>query len=689
MACPRLSSCAAAVLASISGVAAAQTADSKIEVVEVHGNYLNGLGTSDAASQGAVTSNLIESRPTLRPGEVLEFVPGVIVSQHSGEGKANQYYLRGFNLDHGTDFATFVEGMPVNMPTHAHGQGYTDLNWLIPELIERIDYRKGPYAADEGDFTSAGSARIRLSETLPRGLASASFGVDRFARGLIANSTAAEGGDLLYALEVGHADGPWQHPESFRHVSAVLRYTAGDAGDRSSLTAMAYSAHWDATDQIPMRAVDRGLIGRFGAIDPSDHGNTSRYSLSYAQQHLLDDGELKLGVYAIDSRLDLFSDFMYFLDNPLQGDQFEQTEHRNVIGGAASGTWHRPFFDVANTQTLGLQVRHDRLDPVGLYHAIAGARTGTVQQSTARESSVGVYAESSTQWTPWLRSLAGIRADRFFFDVESSIAVNSGKCQAGIASPKLSLIFGPWRHVEYFANFGYGFHSNDARGVTERVSPKQRLPAPASPALVRSRGSELGLRAELIEGLQSSLALWQLDLGSELVFSGDAGDTRPSGKSRRYGIELNNHYSVNSWLLLEGDLALSRAEFAADQGNAPNTGRYVPGSANTVASAGATVNHLGPWFGQLQMRDFGPRPLIEDNSRRSRSTTLVYARVGARIGKDMKLALDIFNVFDRHASDIDYYYASRLKGEPAAGVEDVHFHPVEPRSVRLTLSASF
>jgi hypothetical protein len=689
MSCPRLSSCTAAALAAISGLAAAQTEPAAFDVVEVHGNYLNGVGSSDAASQGSVTSNLIESRPTLRPGEILEFVPGVIVSQHSGDGKANQYYLRGFNLDHGTDFATVVDGMPVNMPTHAHGEGYTDLNWLIPELIARIDYRKGPYYSDEGDFASAGSAHIRLSDTLPRGLASASLGSDRFTRMLIADSTVLGRGAALYALDAGHDDGPWQHPENFRHVSAVLRYSTGDTDRHSSLTAMAYSARWGATDQIPLRAVDSGLIGRFDAIDPSDHGNTSRYSLSFGHQRMLEDGELRLSAYAIDSRLDLYSDFTYFLDDPVQGDQFEQAEHRNVFGGVASRSWNLPLAAGSSTETLGLQLRHDRLDPVGLYGAVGGERAGTIQESTVRETSVGLYAEFSAQWTPWFRSLAGVRADRFFLDVESSIAANSGRRQAGIVSPKLSLVFGPWRGTEYFANFGYGFHSNDARGVTESVTPKERLPATASPALVRSRGGELGLRSEPIEGLQSSLALWQLDLDSELVFSGDAGDTRPSGRSRRYGIELNNHYAVTSWLLLDGDLALSRAIFTTDQGSAPNRGRYVPGSANTVASVGATVNHLGPYFGQLQLRDFGPRPLIEDNSQRSRSTTLVYARAGAWIGKDTRLVLDVFNLFDRQASDIDYYYTSRLRGEPAAGVPDIHFHPAAPRTVRLTLSASF
>ena len=676
-------------LVALSCRATAQTEVTPSDVVEVRGNYLNRIGTSDAASQGAVSSNLIESRPTLRPGELLEFVPGVIVSQHSGDGKANQYYLRGFNLDHGTDFATFVDGMPVNMPTHAHGQGYTDLNWLIPELVDRIDYRKGPYYADQGDFASAGSARVRLSDTLPHGFAQASLGEDRFVRTLIADSTALAGGNLLGALAAGHEDGPWEHPENFRHVSAVVRYSAGGAGDRSSLTAMGYSARWDATDQIPLRAVERGLIGRFGSIDPSDHGNTSRYSLSYGHQRTLDDGELSFSAYAIDSRLDLFSDFTYFLDNPAQGDQFEQAEHRKVLGGAASRSWNLPLAGSTSTETLGLQLRHDRLDPVGLFSAVGGGRTSTVQQSTVRETSVGLYAQTSTHWTPWLRSLAGLRGDRFFFDVGSSIAANGGTREAGIASPKLSLIFGPWQRTQYFANFGYGFHSNDARGVTESVTPKERLPAASSIPLVRSRGGELGLRSEPLEGLQSSVALWQLDLDSELVFSGDAGDIQPSGKSRRYGVEFNNHYIVTSWLLLDGDVAVSRAKFTSDQGSAPNLGRYVPGSPNTVASAGATVNHLGPWFGQLLVRDFGPRPLIEDNTRRSRSTTLVYARVGVWLWKDDKVTLDVFNLFDRQASDIDYYYTSRLRGEPTRGVNDIHFHPVEPRSVRLTLSVGF
>ena len=676
--------------------AAAQTAPimaaaTQLEPVTVQGNYLNAVGSSDAASQGTVTSKLIESRPTLRPAEVLEFVPGVIVTQHSGDGKANQYFLRGFNLDHGTDFATFVDGMPVNMPTHAHGQGYSDLNWLIPELVSRIDYKKGPYYAEEGDFSSAGAAHIKLFGELPKGIASLTLGEHRYERALLTRSLKTGDGDLLYAIEAAHNNGPWDSPEKFHRVNGVLRYKFNDAISRSSVTAMAYSAGWNSTDQIPQRAVDQGLIGRFGAIDPTDGGQTARYSLSYNTERSYDNGTLKVNAYAIQSRLTLFSDFTYNLDNPspLNADQFQQVEHRKVFGGAISRSFNGKLYGVDSTNTIGAQLRHDRLDPVGLYSSVARERIATTQEATVRETSVGLYGENSTQWRPWLRSVAGLRYDRFDFDVNSSIAVNSGNKSAGLTSPKLALIFGPWNQTEYFASYGQGFHSNDARGVTETVTPKERDPAQASPALVRSKGGELGLRTEIVPGLQTSLALWQLQLGSELVFSGDAGDTVASGASKRHGIEMNNHYLASRWLLLDADIAVSRARFTEDQGGAPNLGRHIPGSVDTVLSLGATVSEYGPWFGHLQVRYFGPRPLIEDGSQKSKATTLAYLRAGYKVNEDLRIALDVFNLLNRQASDIDYYYTSRLKGEPVAGVNDIHFHPVEPRSVRVSLIANF
>jgi hypothetical protein len=667
---------------------AAQSA-AELPTVTITGNYNNAVGTSDAASQGVVTSKLIESRPTLRPAEVLEFVPGVIVSQHSGDGKANQYYLRGFNLDHGTDFATTVDGMPVNMPTHAHGQGYSDLNWLIPELVDRINYRKGPYYADEGDFASAGAAHIKLFDQLPRGLASVTVGENGYERALLTSSTALSAGKLLYALEAAHNDGPWDQPENFRRLNGVLRYSFGDGDTRSSLTGMAYTAQWRATDQVPQRALSSGLISRFGTIDASDHGETSRYSLSYKLLRAFDDGEFKLNAYAVRSSVDLYSNFTYFLDDPVHGDQFEQAEHRNIFGLNSSRRWQTHIAGLDSANTLGIQMRQDRLSPVGLYTAEGGQRLSTTQESRVRETSIGLYAENQTQWQPWLKTIAGLRADQFRFNVDSSIAANSGQKSSFIGSPKLSLVFGPWDKTEYFVNYGHGFHSNDARGVTSSISPKEGLPIEPSPALVRTKGAEIGLRSEIIPGLQSSVALWQLQLGSELVFSGDAGDTQASGASKRHGIEFNNHYVAKPWLLFDADVAVSQSRFDKAQGDAPHTGRDIPGSVRTVASFGATVTDWGPWFGQLQVRYFGPRPLIEDNSQRSQGTTLAYARVGYKVSPDVKVALDVFNLFNRQVSDIDYYYASRLPQEAAEGVSDIHSHPAESRTFRVTLNVGF
>lgn len=676
--------------------AQSNTAEKQLELVTVKGNYNNAVGTSDAASQGVITSQLLESRPALRTGEVLEFVPGVIVTQHSGDGKANQYFLRGFNLDHGTDFATYVDGMPVNARTHAHGQGYSDINFLIPELVTRIDYAKGPYFAQEGDFSSAGAARLSLFNTLPQGIASITLGQNDYARVVLANSVAWGDGQVLYAIEGAHNNGPWQVPEKAHRTNAQLRYSFGTADNATSITAMAYNAGWYSTDQIPLRAVQSGQLDRFGAISPTDGGTTERYSLSLNHQRNDQNGAFKFSTYAIQSKVKLLNDFTYYLDNPIDldpgafpGDQFEQAESRSTVGLDTSRSFSTKIAGLDTTNTIGLQLRHDHLDPVASYGAIDGVRQGVKQENRVRETSASVYGENAITWAPWLRSTVGLRYDQFDFDVTSSIAENTGKAQQGLASPKFGLVFGPFNKTEYFFNYGWGFHSNDARGVTSTVSAGTRDPIESAPALVRSKGAEFGVRTEVIPGLQSSVALWQLELESELVFSGDAGETEASGATRRWGLELSNHYAANDWLLLDLDVSLSQARFSTEQGDAPHAGQHVPGSVNTVVSLGATVTQRGPWSAHVGLRYFGPRPLIEDNSQQSQATTLAYARIGYKFSKSTKLELDIFNVFNQQASDIDYYYPSRLKGEPAAGVNDIHFHPAEPRSVRLTLVKNF
>jgi outer membrane receptor protein involved in Fe transport len=662
------------------GEIAAATSSAAMSRVTVLAHYDNALRTSDAASQGTVTSSLIASRAALRTGELLEFVPGMIVTQHSGDGKANQYFLRGFNLDHGTDFATYVDAMPVNMRSNAHGQGYSDLNFLIPELVQRIDYKKGTYFADEGDFSSAGAAHIRLADRLPEGVASLTLGRYGYRRALLADSSDAAGGTLLYGIDLGRNDGPWQTPEQVRKYNAMLRYSRGDAQNGYNVTAMAYRNRWNATDQVPQRAVESGLIGRFGGLDASDGGRTARASLSW-DMHRRDDGRAtEASAYLVRSSLDLYSNFTYLLADPVNGDQFHQSERRTMGGFNASQSWLDRIGGVDMRNKVGLQTRYDDVSPIGLYATRERERVATVREDRVKEASAGLYLENTSYWLPQLRSIAGLRYDAYRFDVDDG----SGRASATAnkASPKLSLILGPWAGTEYFINYGAGFHSNDARGVVTMTPGAAR----ATP-LVGTRGAELGVRSEPLRGLQSSLSLWTLDIDSELVFVGDSGDTEASRPSRRNGIEWSNHYIAAPWLLFDLDLSASRARYR-DGGTDP-AGNRVPGSLNKVASFGVTVKDLGRWYGGVELRYFGPRPLVEDNSVKSASTALAYGRVGYRFGRRTRLTLDGFNLFNRRASDIDYYYASRLPNEPAEGVDDIHSHPVEPRSWRLTLSHNF
>jgi outer membrane receptor protein involved in Fe transport len=664
--------------------ALAQSDLSSDSIVRVVGHYDNAVGTSDAASEGVITANLIANRPALRIGELLEFVPGMIVTQHSGDGKANQYFLRGFNLDHGTDFATYVDGMPVNMRTNAHGQGYSDLNFLIPELVQRIEYKKGTYFADEGDFASAGAAHFRLLDRMSAGVASLSLGSYGYGRALVADSTGAGGGALLYALEVDQNNGPWVVAEHVRKANGVLRYSHGNIDSGYSLTAMAYRNRWNSTDQIPMRAVESGLIGRFGSIDPNDGGQSARYSLSYAL-HKRGDGTLfELDAYVLRSHLDLFSDFTYALAHPGRGDQFEQAERRDMGGFDAAHSWTAIWYGLVIRNKIGMQTRYDSVTPLGIYDTVERERVDTVRQDRIRELSGGMYAETVVQWQPWLRSVAGLRYDAYRFYVASSLAGDNGTAAAHIASPKLSLVVGPWRATEFFFNAGRGFHSNDARGTTQTRLPDGGSAMPVTP-LVSTRGAELGMRTEAVPGLQSSLALWRLDIASELIFVGDAGETAPSRASRRHGVEWNSHYVAIPSVQFDLDIAKSQARYTQHD----PVGDDIPGSLGSVLSFGVTLDELGRWSGGFDIRHFGPRALIEDGSIRSTSTTLAYARAGYRLTPRLRVTVDVFNVFDRRASDIDYYYVSRLPGEPIEGVSDVHFHPVEPRSVRLTLQHSF
>ncbi|WP_058050525.1 TonB-dependent receptor [Janthinobacterium sp. Ant5-2-1] len=663
--------------------ATAAHADDIFQRVLVDGSRLNQLGVADSANAGSVTQQQLDARTSYRPGELLEAVPGLIVSQHSGEGKANQFYLRGFNLDHGTDLRTTVDEMPVNQRSHGHGQGWTDLNFLIPELAMRLDYKKGPYSAAQGDFSSAGAASVVYANRLTQGIASVGIGQNGFRRALLADSLDAGDGSLLYALEAQHNDGPFTQPDRYRKLNGVLRYSEGYANNGFNVTAMAYDASWNATDQIPLRAVQDGTLGRFDAIDASDGGKAQRYSLSGAWRQTTDDMSSKVSAYVIANRLALFSNFTYAMDDPDNGDQFAQPDRRVTSGVNASHTWHRHTDRGSSDTTIGLQLQNDNIHN-GLYNTRQRQILSTTRQDHIVESSIGVYGENSTRWSRWLRTVAGLRADAYRFDVRNDRPENSGKASDHLFSPSLSVIAGPWRDTEAYINIGNGFHSNDARGTTITVDPKTGEAADKVTPLVRSRGLELGLRSAAIAGLQTSLSLYRLDFDSELLFIGDAGATEAGRPSRRYGIEFSSYYKAARWLSLDLDLAYARAR---SRGSDP-AGDFIPGAIEGVAQLAMTVTPPGPWSGSLRLRYFGPRPLVEDNSVRSSASVGLNGRIAYQIDKTLRVEVEGYNLANRRDSAIDYYYASRLPGE-AQPVDDIHFHPVESRSMRLTLVKNF
>jgi outer membrane receptor protein involved in Fe transport len=682
------------------------------------------------ASQMTVTGEEVNARPVTRPGEILEAVPGLIVTQHSGEGKANQYFLRGYNLDHGTDMAIWVDDVPINMRTHAHGQGYADLNWLMPETVNSLEVRKGPYFADEGDFGSAGNLRIGLIDSVNKNIAEMTVGSFGYQRIFGMGSTKLGEGTLLFAGEAGAYNGPWVNPDDMRKINSLLRYSQGTALDGFTVTGMAYSNRWNSTDQVPQRAITSGQIGLYGEEDPTDGGNTDRFALSARMAGTDDAGSWKANAYIVKSDLDLFNNFTYFLTNPTQGDQFHQHDSRVMTGANASRTLNGTFAGRLMETTFGVQTRYEDID-LGLPDTPPRPYLTNLRRDKVEEASVGIYVQNTVHWADWLRTTVGWRGDYYTANVDSLFdANNSGKVSAGISSPKFTMVVGPFNKTEFFLGAGYGMHSNDARGATITEEPVDRVANPtaassplgASPLLVPTKGAEVGVRTKVIPGLDSSVSVFILDQASEIVFQGDAGDTSASRPSQRYGVEWTNKYHPYSWLTFDGDLALSHARFVgydteqadlyaslagfpqAQIGNAP--GNYIPNAPAIVASAGITIGEKTGWFETLRWRYLGASPLTEDNAFRSPPTSIFNGRVGYRFENGWRIQLVVLNLLNTKANQITYAYGSLIKTDslynlcysavpaaPAAvcqnGVMDYVLHPVEPLAIRLTLAGAF
>jgi hypothetical protein len=667
----------------------------RLKDIIVHGREESLIGVADSAAQGTVGATQLARRPVAKGAEILETVPGVIITQHSGGGKANQYFMRGFNLDHGTDFATSIDGVPINLPTHGHGQGYTDLNILVPEFVQRINYRKGPYYADVGDFSSAGAADIEYFKVLPHGFAQIEGGSFGYGRTVFGASPKIGQGHLLYGGELYHYDGPWKNPDDYRRFNAIIGYSAGNDGNGHSVKFTGYKGAWDATDQIPDRALVQPGFGAWDSLDTTTGGDSQRYALD-AEWHRSDEtSATKVLAFASYYDLDLFSNFTYFLDHPTDGDQFEQVDERITAGAQASHKWFGTLQDRAMENTVGLQVRNDAIEN-GLFRTRERQRVSkinsdgfsvgpTVRSDEIIQTSVAPWYENRLTWTEWFRSAVGVRADYYHFDVDSNLRANSGTEDDIVASPKGTLVFGPWKETEIYLSGGIGFHSNDGRGTTVRVDPSAPGRPPVEPVdpLVQTYGAEVGVRTTAIPNLHSTLSLWWLDIDSELLFIGDAGNTEASRPSRRYGVEFANYYTPTEWLTLDADFSFSHARFRDGDGR----NNHIPGSVESVVAAGFTV-HDGNWFGGMRLRYFGPRPLVENNDHRSDSTIVVSANAGYRFSQTWRITAEVLNLLDRRDSEIDYWYGSRLPGEPV-GREGRHYHPVDPISFRIVVAAQF
>ncbi|RUP23750.1 MAG: TonB-dependent receptor [Curvibacter sp.] len=660
-------------------------------------------GEADSASEGRVTAQRLARRPLLRPADLMESVPGLVVTQHSGDGKANQYFLRGFNLDHGSDFATSLMGMPVNLVSHAHGQGYMDLNFLIPELVSSLQYRKGVYHAEDADFAVAGSARIDYMRQLPAPFVELGLGPGGYRRSLLADSRLFDDKSLLMALELTHNNGPWQQPERLGKQNAVLKLSSGTEARGYSISGLLYQADWNATEHVPERAIVSGEIGRYGVLSPGDGGRTHRYSLSAQWADSTDHGARRAHAYVIDYGLNLFSTPSGFVSG-LSGDQHEQADQRVLWGGGWQQSWFLGEGLGATELTLGTLWRQDRISNVGLFSTVKRQRTEVVRQDRILETAIGLSLEARTVWTDWLRTSLGLRQDHLQARVTPLAgafnADNGGDVSARQLSPRLGLVLGPFAALgstEFFVNAGQGFHSNDARGATSRVSPLDGSAVTPVPLLVKARGQEIGLRAQPLPAWQTRLSVWQMQLASELVFVGDEGVTEPRGASRRWGLEWAQDVQVAPGLTWDGNLAWSKARFV----QAVNGGSHVPNAVPLTVSTGLAWDRGGPWFGGLRLRYLGAYDLEETGRQPSRGYWWGSLKLGYRFqsgSNRWQATLDVLNLFDRRANDIEYWGGACSQREALSGIggcgsgsaiDGRLIHPLEPRTLRLGLRLSF
>lgn len=669
------------------------------------------LGTAATASQGTITAKEVELRPIYRPSQLYESIPGLVVTIHSGEGKANQYLIRGYNLDHGTDFANFIDDMPVNRPTNTHGQGYSDLSFLMPQMVRSIDYTKGPYYAAVGDFGSVASSHTLLANSIANQM-TATVGTDGY-QDLFVGGTARFDRDhrLLGALELGHLDGPWVPKQNFRKINAALRYSQGNLVEGFALTGMYYQSSGGLITDQPQRAIDAGIIGRFGTLDPTDHSTSLRYSLSGHLDKPVGPGQLVVSPYGIHANMTLVNDFTHFLDDPVNGDQERQGEHRTTLGGVATWTAKAVLGKIETETVLGFQARYDdvlvtrqhtKQRTTVLNYCTLEQEDGTVLNYPTVNSycnadkvhlmDLAPYLQETVRFTPWLRVVGGLREEYYRATDHSQVTGASGSGDQWLFQPKGSLILGPWAKTELYFSAGRGFHSDDVRGVFG-ILPSVGVPLAGGPTplLAATTGYEIGVRTDIVPRLSLQLAAFQQDFQSELIYNSDAGQDEASAPSRRKGIEVGGQYHPFRWLELNADLAFSRPRYnVANLADYGLSGPFIADAPNFIYSAGVLVDNLRGWSGGLQWRRLGTHSLSDgDEFPQDKGYSEFNLDVSYALEGSWKLGVSVFNILDSKDAAAEYYYTTRLPGEPSEGVLGFQTHPLEPRSARFSVTKTF
>jgi outer membrane receptor protein involved in Fe transport len=645
---------------------------------------------SESASRIEVGRRELELRPRLRPADILEAVPGLFAVQHAGGGKANQYFLRGFDADHGTDVAFSVDGVPVNMVSHGHGQGFSDFHFLIPELVVGLEGYKGPYYAHLGDFATAGAVNLRLAEAYEESFAQYSIGQYGIMRGLVvASPNLGDTWRVVAAAELYKDDGPFLNPESLKRFNVFARATH-DFGTSSKVqaTIMSYGSTWNGSGQIPARAVcgegekdnpppsafGQPCIDHFGYVDPTEGGSTQRHLGQLSYQTTWHEADFNAMAYLMKYRFTLYSNFTFFAEDPVHGDEIEQNDDRVVGGFEARFRKHYHYKGGQFTTTVGLQTRFDGIDNA-LYHDEARKRLEARVKSHINESQIGLYVEEDMRVRRWLRIVLGARAQRvdvnvddLLVDPQTQVGKGSGTKGAMLFLPKAMAVISPIPQLDLFLDWGRGFHSNDARGAVLTQNP--------ATLMTSATGWEAGARVKPLNDLDISVAGFLLDLDSELVWSGDAGTTEPSGQTRRYGLEASARYKIGNWFFADVEGTLTKAVYRVDAGNGGGSVALAPTrTLSAGVSARPTIGSFTP-FAALRFKAIGSRPATEDGSLTAEGFAILDANAGLR-WKNIEAAIDIQNLTNTKWREVQFATDTRLRYEPKV-VSGIHYSPGWP-----------